>query len=146
MEMVSEVKFIDLQNDRLSGIVVNPGGWFGTIWLIQIQISNALNPLFIVEAGSEQDALDTFADSRYSHMIDVDEEDYPKFNEETEEFEETDYNRAGNDSHWVDLTRLHLKKAPASIRYCLEWKPEQDGLSSVIDSELELAREDKDGK
>ncbi len=146
MEMVSEVKFRDLEDDRIQGIVVNPGGWFGKIWMIQLEIANALNPFFIVEADSERDAIDEFADSRYSHLIDVSEEDCPKFDEETEEFEETDYDRAGNDSHWVDLTRFHLKKAPASIRYCLEWNPEQDGLSSEIDTELELVREEKDGQ
>lgn len=150
-EKVSEVNFKYPNDDRVSGIVVNPGGYFGNVWIIQIAIANALNPFFAVEASSEQDAIDEFADSRYSHLIDVDEEDCPKFIVkdgvfEDGEYEETDYTQAGNDSHWVDLTNVYVNKAPSDIEYYVKWKPDQDELSSVIDSELNLIREEKEAE
>ena len=145
-EKVSEIRFKYPSDDRISGIVVNPGGWFGEVWIIQIAIANALNPFFAVEANSEQDAIDEFADSRYSHLIDVDEEDCPKYNEEEEQDEETDYSTAGNDGHYVDLTNVHISKAPAEIKYYVEWKPKQDELSCVIDSEFDEVREEKEAE
>lgn len=62
--------------------VVNPGGWFGKTWLIEI--GGSYWPLFlIVEADSVQDAVDELADSeKFSHHIVVDEADLGDYPEE----------------------------------------------------------------
>lgn len=61
--------------------VINPGGWFGKTWLIEI--GGSYTPLFlIVEADSVSDAIDELADSEeYGHHIVVgptDLADYPE--------------------------------------------------------------------
>lgn len=128
----SEVKFQFSAGDHeIGGIVVNPGSWFGKVWIIQIAIANALNPFFAVEAGSEGDAIDTFADSRFSHLIDVEESDYPQSEEDEDE---CGYHRAGNDGHYVCLDNVHVSAAPKDIVYRLEWPPSDDDLSSGVDS------------
>lgn len=143
---IHDVKFRFTERDNeVTGVVVNPGGWFGKVWLIQINIANALQPTFAVEADTEQDAIDEFADCRWSHLIDVDEEDWPQAIEgEDGEVtdEENDYSKAGNDSHWVDLSNVHINHAPADLRYTIEWHPLQDGLGAVIDGELGLVRDE----
>jgi hypothetical protein len=150
-ELVREVRFkATIGSHEIDGIVINPGSWFGKVWLIQIAIANALNPWFAVEAGSEQDAIDELADSeRFSHYIDVPEDDEPKWIPKDPEdpqsegnYEETDFCQAGNDGHWVDLTNVHMQAAPNDLKYVVEWNPEQDGLSSVIDQELNTVREE----
>jgi hypothetical protein len=52
--------------------LVNRGQWFGKTWLIGIQMGFE-QALFIVEADNEGDALDTFTDSKYGHLIKTDE-------------------------------------------------------------------------
>ena len=61
--------------------VINPGGWFGKAWLIEI--GGSYTPLFlIVEADSVGDAIDELADDKkYGHQIIVAEsdlEDHPE--------------------------------------------------------------------
>jgi hypothetical protein len=61
--------------------VINPGGWFGKTWLLEI--GGSYSPLFlIVEADSCQDAIDELADNeQYGHQIivpDSDLADYPE--------------------------------------------------------------------
>jgi len=145
-DKVSEVTFTFRDGDNdITGIVVNPGGWFGKVYLVQIAIANALNPFYAVEADSEQDAIDEFADSRFSHHIDVDEEDWPKAVEGDDgdiTDEESDYFRAGNDGHWVDLSNVGLTKAPMSLRYTITWNPLQDDVSAVIDQQLYIVRDE----
>jgi hypothetical protein len=126
---------------KIEGIVVNPGGWFGRVWILQIAIANALNPYYAIEADSEQDAIDEFADSQYSHLIDVPEESTPKWIEDENHpdggyEEENDFSYAGNDGHYVDLSNCHLNKAPATIRYFVEWSSKKDNLSTLIDEAL----------
>lgn len=55
--------------------VLNPGGWFGKTWLIEI--GGSYTPLFlVVEADSMCDAIDELADNdKYGHLITVAEED-----------------------------------------------------------------------
>lgn len=55
--------------------VLNPGGWFGKTWLIEI--GGSYSPLFlIVEAGSMCDVIDELADNeKYGHHIVVPDED-----------------------------------------------------------------------
>ena len=141
-------KFMDGEHE-IEGQVVNPGGWFGKVWIFQIAIANALNPFYAIEADSEQSAIDELADSRFSRLIDVDEADAPKWianpdNEDEGDYEENDYTQAGNDGHWVDLSNCALKPAPKDIKYFVEWNPLQDDLSAVIDQELDTVREELD--
>jgi hypothetical protein len=145
----SEVRFKFMDGDHeIEGIVVNPGGWFGKVYIIQIAIANALNPFYAVEAEHEQAAIDEFADSRLSHLIDVEEADQPKFvpadpdEPDDGDYEDNDFAQAGNDGHWVDLTNVAINKAPESIKYYVEWSPEQDDLSAVIDQEFDTVREE----
>lgn len=61
--------------------VLNPGGWFGKAWLIEI--GGSYTPLFlVVEADSVSDAIDEFSDNEtYGHQIhvpDADLGDYPE--------------------------------------------------------------------
>lgn len=109
-----EVKF--RTNEGIEGIAVNPGDWFGKVWIIQIAIANALNPCFAIEAGSEQDAIDEFADSRFSHLIDCECECGD---------EECDCCRCGNDGHPVNLDNVSIRK-PGGVVYFVEWKPSDD--------------------
>lgn len=62
--------------------VVNPGGWFGKTWLIEI--GGSYWPLFlIVEADSVQDVIDELADNKkYGHQIVVDEADLADYPED----------------------------------------------------------------
>ena len=155
-DRISEVKFRFSEGEHtIEGIVLNPGSYFGKVWILQIAIANALNPFYAIEANSEQDAIDEFADGRLSKLIDVPEENCPKFvPNDPENYEdgdmdgeyenENDYTQAGNDGHWVDLSNCHIKKAPSDIKYFVEWSPEQDELSCVIDTELETVREEND--
>lgn len=125
----------------IQGTVINPGEWFGEVWLLQIAIANTVNPFYAIEANNEQDAIDIFADSeRFSYLIDVDDNDAPKT--EAEE-ENSDYTRAGNDGHWVDLSNCSLRKAPANIKYRLEWEPNDHDMSVTVDTLLEVVRKEK---
>ena len=55
--------------------VINPGGWFGKTWLVEIGGSYSSFYL-VVEAGSMADAIDELADDeKHSHHIVVDDED-----------------------------------------------------------------------
>lgn len=131
----SEVEFSCRLGDHdVTGIVVNPGGWFGKVYLFQIAIANALNPFYAIEAGSEQEAVDIFADSRFSHLIDV--ENCPPEEEEW-------YTTAGNDGHFVDLNNCHIQAAPKGLEYTMKWNPDKDqDLSNNIDSLLDEVREE----
>jgi hypothetical protein len=132
----SEVEFkCHVGEHEVTGIVVNPGGWFGKVWLIQIAISNALNPFYAVEADHEASALDIFADSRFSHLIDVE-------GPVTDDEEEC-YQRCGNDGHLVDLSNTWINKAPENLEYTMKWHPEKDqDLSNDVDSLLEEVRKE----
>lgn len=79
--------------------VINPGDWFGRVWLIEIGGSYA--PFFLaVEADGVTDAIDELADSeKFGHHIRVAEADLGDYDEETCE-------RAGNDSAVVDLDHV----------------------------------------
>lgn len=62
--------------------VLNPGGWWGKTWLIEI--GGSYWPLFlVVEADSVQDAIDELADDKkYRHHIVVPEADLGDYPEE----------------------------------------------------------------
>lgn len=76
--------------------VINPGNWFGKVWLIEIGIGNG-NHFLAVEADSASDAIDELADDeKHGHHINVEEPDLKDYDEENA-------SRAGNDGHIVDL-------------------------------------------
>jgi hypothetical protein len=54
--------------------VVNPSGWHGKTWLIEISMGFESN-FYAVEAGSPSDAIDEFSDSEYGHFIHIPESD-----------------------------------------------------------------------
>jgi hypothetical protein len=61
--------------------VINPGGWFGKTWLVEL--GGSYTPLFlIVEADTVQDAIDELSDNpTYGHQLhvpDSDLDDYPE--------------------------------------------------------------------
>jgi hypothetical protein len=131
-----------LGSDTIVGDVVNPGGWFGKCWLIQVSIANNLNPFYVIEADTEQDAIDVLADSeRYSHLVDVPAEDCPKWDDERKEFEDSDYCQAGNDGHWIDLSNVAFCHGAKDLRYTLEWDALHDSLSSCVEDAIKECAE-----
>ena len=68
-------------NDLIDIPVLNPGGWFGKTWLLEI--GGSYWPLFlVVEADTISDAIDELAEhEKYGHHIvvaDEDLDDYPE--------------------------------------------------------------------
>lgn len=133
-----KVTFSCLHGDQpITGDVVNPGNWFGKVWVIQVAIANALNPFVAVEADTEQDAIDALADSEeFGNLININDDYLP------DDEEKTDYTRAGNDGHWVDLTNVHMFRG-TNVKYHLEWESENDNLSSAVESELADQRDEE---
>ncbi len=73
MKIAASCKF---QRQELTGIpVLNPGGWFGKTWLMEL--GGSYSPLFlVVEADSVSDAIDELNDSEtYGHQIHLPDED-----------------------------------------------------------------------
>lgn len=60
-----------LGDHEIDAEVVNPGGWWGKLWLIEVGLGYS-SVYYAIEAGSEQDALDEFADSKHGHHIHID--------------------------------------------------------------------------
>lgn len=105
--------------------VLNPGGWFGKAWLIEIGGSYA--PLFlIVEANSMSDAIDELADNDdYGDEINVPDSDLDDYPEDERYY-------AGNDGHVIDLNYVwvygdectrHANRSPFNCKYHAEWLP-----------------------
>ena len=91
--------------------VVNPGDWFGRVWLVEIGGSYA--PRFLaVEADSVSDAIDELADSeKHGHEIRVADADLGDYDPET-------CSRAGNDSAIVDLDWVAVHGVDGK---CVHW-------------------------
>ena len=72
----------EFHGHRLSDIpVLNPNGWFGKAWLVEL--GGSYTPLFlVVEADTVSDAIDELSDNKkYGHQLHVAEsdlEDYPE--------------------------------------------------------------------
>ena len=100
--------------------VINPEGWFGKTWLLEI--GGSYTPLFlVVEADSAQDAIDELADSEtHSHHIVVAEEDLGDYDPETCHY--------GPSGQVVDLDHLMIhgmegSDCPFPCRYHAEGLP-----------------------
>lgn len=110
--------------------VINPGGWFGKAWLVEI--GGSYWPLFlIVEADSITDAIDELAENeKYGHQIVVaaaDLDDYPE--------DERHYSGTGQ---VLDLDHLMIhgregSECPFPCRYFGEGLPEE----GVVPTEFE---------
>jgi hypothetical protein len=94
--------------------VLNPGGWFGKSWLLEI--GGSYWPLFlIVEADSVQDAIDELADDeKYGWHIVVSEADLGDYPEENRHY--------GPSGQVLDLDHLMIHgqervNAPFPCRY-----------------------------
>jgi hypothetical protein len=112
-----------LGDHDIEATAVNPGDWFGKVWLIEIGCGFS-SSFYAVEAGSEQDAIDEFADSEeYSHLIAVGERELAEAPQMTGDdcsaydkwVEENGYSSAGNDGHLVDLTSVLIHGKSCSI-------------------------------
>jgi hypothetical protein len=81
-ESVQQVRAKGRLGDHdIDALALNPGGWFGRTWLLEI--GGSYWPLFlVVEAGSVEDAIEEFSDNeQYGHLIhvpDSDLDDYPE--------------------------------------------------------------------
>lgn len=147
---IPNVKFrCRLGDHDIDGYVVNPGGWWPeekprigktqNLWLIQVAISNALNPFVAVEASDESSAIDELADSdQFGHLINMDEKDAAE-----READEIEVCRCGNDGHPVDLDNVHIQKAPLGVTYFLEWTPQDHELSSAVDDGIKELRDER---
>ena len=67
--------------------VINPGGWFGKAWLVEI--GGSYTPLFlVVEADNISDAIDELSDDpTYGHLIHVPEADLADYPEDDRRFD-----------------------------------------------------------
>lgn len=110
--------------------VLNPGGWFGKTWLLEI--GGSYWPLFlIVEADSVSDAIDELADhENYGHHIVVDAADLGDYDPET--------CRYGPSGQVLDLDHLMIHgqegtKRPFDCRYFGDGLPTEGIEPSEID-------------
>jgi hypothetical protein len=79
MSITARCKFHDQALTEIP--VINPGGWFGKTWLLEL--GGSYTPLFlVVEADTVSDAIDELSDNEtYGHQIrvpDSDLADYPE--------------------------------------------------------------------
>ncbi len=106
-------------------VVLNPGGWFGKAWLLEI--GGSYWPLFlVVEADSVSDAIDELADDeKYGHQITVSEEDLGDYPEDDRHY--------GPSGQVLDLDHLMVhgqegSKCPFACRYFGDGLP-ADGMT-----------------
>jgi hypothetical protein len=67
--------------------VINPGGWFGKCWLLEL--GGSYSPIFlVVEADSMSDAIDELSDNEtYGHQIHVPNEDLADYPEDSRHYD-----------------------------------------------------------
>jgi hypothetical protein len=90
METVTTIRFRQHGEPIENVPVLNPGGWFGRAWVIEIA-QGYWPSFFVVEADSETDAIDEFSGSRFGHLIKIEPEDFG------------DYGTQGDNGQWVNL-------------------------------------------
>lgn len=88
--MSAETKVIARWTDRRGETgqadVVNPAGWFGRTWLIEVGCGFS-SFMFVVEADGACDAIDEFSDSEFGHLIHIDPQDMQDYPEDYPEDE-----------------------------------------------------------
>lgn len=111
-----------LNGHELTADVVNPAGWFGKTWLLEI--GGGFTPLFlIVEADSVSDAISELADSEdFGHHIVVDEADLGDYPED-----ERHYGPSGQviDTDWLSIHGCEGCAVPFKCRYHGDGLPEE---------------------
>lgn len=117
-------------NDLIDIPVLNPGGWFGKTWLLEI--GGSYWPLFlVVEADSIMDAIDELAEhEKFGHNIVVADEDLGDYPED-----DRHYSGAGQ---VLDLDHLMIHgqegvNCPFPCRYFGEGLPDE----GVVATEFE---------
>ncbi len=86
--------------DRL----INRGEWFGRTWLIGIGCGFDIHRI-VVEGDNEQEVIDTLIDSKYGHLIKIDELCDACQNEN---YDECTCARAGNCGEVVNLDDIRI--------------------------------------
>ncbi|MCK9464237.1 MAG: hypothetical protein M0R80_31860 [Proteobacteria bacterium] len=157
--MTAKIKariWLDGRDEPVIADVMNPGGWFGQCHVVQVAIANALNPFFVIEAASPDEAINHWADSdKYGHHINDEEaqaesdawwENYdgtPAFGDDRSMSEQPpEYTTAGNDSHCVNLDNVAFCKFD-KIEYFVELDKDNYGEVSAIASAIEDEAEDE---
>lgn len=118
----------NFQGQRVEGPVVNPGDWYGKVWLIEIPNG----PLLAVEADNEDCAIDVLSDSsEYGHWINISEE-------QAQERERGGHEReyAGNNSQPVDTTMVRVWPKTLGLTYTASWAPLFWQKSQMLDSAI----------
>ena len=132
MEITARAKFND--HDLMNIPVINPGGWFGKAWLVEL--GGSYWPLFlVVEADTISDAIDELAENeKYGHQIvvpDADLGDYPE-----------DHRHYSGSGQVLDLDHLMIHgqegaACPFMCRYFGDGLPEEGVVPNDI-SEYDL--------
>jgi hypothetical protein len=115
MKITASCRFGD--HDLRDIPVINPGGWFGKAWLVEI--GGSYTPLFlVVEADTISDALDELSDDpTYGPQIHVPQEDLSDYPEE-----ERHYDSRGRviDLDWVMVHGQVERDLPCPVKYHVE--------------------------
>lgn len=92
-----------LNGHEITADVINPGGWWGKVWLIEVGCGFS-SSFFVVEAGNESNVIDEFTDSEYGHLIKVAEKDKEGYVGRE--------NYGGNACEMVDLENVRIHQIP----------------------------------
>jgi hypothetical protein len=148
MKQKTQIKarvWLEGRDEPIIADVINPGSWFGKCHLVQVAIANNLNPFFVIEARSPDEAIITWADDeKYGHHINDDEKQEERENwllNHSEEEEEPEWTTAGNDGHCVNLDNVAFCKFK-QIEYYVDLDKENWTLVSAVQSEIEEDNED----
>lgn len=130
MVITARAKFHD--HDLTDIPVINPNGWFGKAWLIEL--GGSYWPLFlIVEADTISDAIDELAENeKYGHQIVVADEDLGDYPEDARHYSGT--------GKVLDLDHLMVHgqegaKCPFQCRYHGDGLPENGILPTEFEHE-----------
>jgi hypothetical protein len=100
--------------------VLNPGGWFGKAWLVEI--GGSYTPLFVVvEADNVSDAIDELSDNKtYGYQIHVPESDLGDYPE--------DHRHYDGSGRVIDLAHVMIHgrertELPFPVKYHAEGEP-----------------------
>jgi hypothetical protein len=113
MKMITaSCKFHDQDLTKIP--VINPGGWFGKTWLLEL--GGSYTPLWlVVEADTISDAIDELSDNEtYGHQIHVPDEDLGVYPEDDRHYD--------GSGRIIDLDHLMIygeerKDVPFPVKY-----------------------------
>jgi hypothetical protein len=102
-----------LGNHDIEAECINPGDWFGKVWLLEIGCGYS-SGFFAVEADSVTDAIDEFSGSKYGHLILIDEADFADY---VEDGEFNGYTNDGGQPCDLDNVMVHGEERPGRGEY-----------------------------